>query len=289
MRPTVLVVHPGALGDVAIALGPASRLPGSLLFAARGPALRLARWVSNVGGRLDLEGELGPLLLGQRADARPAELHSVEAVFVLCRDPAGAIQDRLSRVLGVPVVAGSAIPPEDGSSAHGHVARVLGVSAEPMECPWLSVPGAARHPSTVVIHPGSGGRAKRWPLRAFEEAAAVLASHGLRVRWVVGDAEIDDGLATSAVSGVLLGPSLDALAHELASAAAYLGNDSGVSHLAASLGTPSVLVFGPTAPEVWAPASRWVTAVRGDPALDPASWGLDPARIAELVLAAARG
>lgn len=250
--------------------------------------MRLARWVSNVGGRLDLDGEVGPVLLGQRADVRPAELDGVEAVFVFCRDPDGAIQHRLSRAFGVPVVAASALPPE-GSSAHGHVARMLGVSAEPMQGPWVSVPGTTRHPATALVHPGSGGRAKRWPLRAFEEAAAVLATHGLRVRWVLGDAEIDDGLATEAVAGALLRPSIDALAHELASVAVYLGNDSGVSHLAAAIGTPSVLVFGPTAPEVWAPASRWVTAVRGDPAVDPASWGLEPVRIAEQVVAAARG
>ncbi len=288
MRPAVLVVHPGALGDVVIALGPASRLPGALWCAARGPALRLAGRVSNVAGRLDLDGAHGPVLLGQRADGRPLELDGLEAVFALCRDPDGAIQDRLSRAFGVPVVAASALPP-DGSSAHGHVAGMLGVSTEPMGCPWISVPGTARRASTVLVHPGSGGRAKRWPLRAFEETAAVLAAHGLRVRWVLGDAEIDDGLATEAAAGVLLRPSIDALAQELAGVAVYLGNDSGVSHLAAAVGTPSVLVFGPTAPEVWAPAAGWVTAVRGDPALDPASWGLDPARIAELVLAAARG
>jgi ADP-heptose:LPS heptosyltransferase len=42
----------------------------------------------------------------------------------------------------------------------------------------------------------------------------------------------------------------------------FVGNDSGLSHLAAALGIPTVAVFGPTDPSVWAPRGRRVEAVR---------------------------
>ena len=44
----------------------------------------------------------------------------------------------------------------------------------------------------------------------------------------------------------------------------FLGHDSGISHLAAGVGTPSVLLFGPTDPAVWAPGNPWVHAIEAE-------------------------
>lgn len=59
--------------------------------------------------------------------------------------------------------------------------------------------------------------------------------------------------------------SLVELARSLAGARLYIGNDSGVSHLAAAVGCPTVVLFGPTDPRVWAPRGGHVTVVRGMP------------------------
>lgn len=55
------------------------------------------------------------------------------------------------------------------------------------------------------------------------------------------------------------------LSRHLAAARLYLGNDSGVSHLAAAVGCPTVAVFGPTEPRVWAPRGARVKVLKGDP------------------------
>lgn len=288
MRSGILLVHPGALGDVLIALGLAARLQGRLTVAVRGAILRLAPLVPHVAEWLDLDSAWGPALLSGQVAAWPAPLRESSAAFLLRSDPDGAIAQQSSRDLGAPVVVGSAIPPS-GCSAHRHVARLLGVSQEPLGRPWVSVPGPPGEAAPVVIHPGSGGRAKRWPLDGFVEVARILERRIRPVKWLLGDAEVEDGLDRTLTGDVMRALSLDEVARVLATAGAFLGNDSGVAHLAAAVGTPSVLIFGPTAPESWAPAVRWVAAVRGDPRADATRWSLDPERIAGLVRAAARG
>jgi heptosyltransferase-2 len=56
--------------------------------------------------------------------------------------------------------------------------------------------------------------------------------------------------------------SLVELAARLQNCALFLGHDSGISHLAAAVGTPSLLLFGPTDPAIWAPANRNVKVLR---------------------------
>lgn len=52
------------------------------------------------------------------------------------------------------------------------------------------------------------------------------------------------------------------LACWLARARLYIGNDSGITHLAAAVGTPVLALFGPTDPAVWAPRGPHVRVVR---------------------------
>jgi ADP-heptose:LPS heptosyltransferase len=70
----------------------------------------------------------------------------------------------------------------------------------------------------------------------------------------------------------------------LARAAAYVGNDSGVTHLAAAWGAPTVALFGPTDPAVWSPVGPRVTIVRGPNArMDGIAVDVVAARIAPLL------
>jgi ADP-heptose:LPS heptosyltransferase len=72
---------------------------------------------------------------------------------------------------------------------------------------------------------------------------------------------------------------LGQLAGLIGSADAYLGNDSGPTHLAAAIGVATVALFGPTDPDVWGPRGERVTILRGRPAAGP-GWGIDPADVA---------
>jgi ADP-heptose:LPS heptosyltransferase len=92
-----------------------------------------------------------------------------------------------------------------------------------------------------------------------------LSESGWRVVVVLGEAERDRAEDASALTAVaaetLRCVPLSGLARRIATASAFIGNDSGVTHLAAALRVPTVAVFGPTSPAVWAPALPWVTVV----------------------------
>ncbi|MDI3340199.1 MAG: lipopolysaccharide heptosyltransferase II [Sphaerobacter sp.] len=120
-------------------------------------------------------------------------------------------------------------------------------------------------PPTVVIHPGGAVNpgtampAKRWPPERFAALADRLAAKaGVRVL-LVGAAS--DRAAVAAVVRAARAPvvnlcgrlALEQLAGVIARAALYVGNDSGVSHLAAAVGTPTVTIFGPTNPGRYRP------------------------------------
>jgi ADP-heptose:LPS heptosyltransferase len=97
----------------------------------------------------------------------------------------------------------------------------------------------------VVIHPGAGAEAKRWPLDNYLALAGLLG----RVVFMLGPAEVERWKAghVAAVRGAyatLTCAELEVVAVVLSGASAYVGNDSGVTHLAAALGTPTVALFG---------------------------------------------
>jgi len=111
----------------------------------------------------------------------------------------------------------------------------------------------------VIIQPGSGGRQKNWPLENFRAVADELTRRGRRVVWCTGPAEEQmQGLSPS-----LPPMSLSSLGRTLTRARLYIGNDSGITHLAAAAGCPTLAIFGPTNPAVWAPRGANVRVIQG--------------------------
>jgi heptosyltransferase III len=109
----------------------------------------------------------------------------------------------------------------------------------------------------VAVHPGSGSPAKNWPLAKFLELAELLATSGRTTPiFTLGEADREISVQLKklgCLTTVLPQCSLVELAEFLSACDAYVGNDSGITHLAASLGIPVVAIFGPTDPEMWAP------------------------------------
>ena len=107
----------------------------------------------------------------------------------------------------------------------------------------------------VALAPGAVGPAKRWPSAAYAALARLLTAEGLAV-WVLGGPG-EKALATEIVGTTaardLTGPDLRDAILALAAAAAAVSNDSGLLHVAAALGTPSIGIFGPTSAWHWAP------------------------------------
>jgi len=106
----------------------------------------------------------------------------------------------------------------------------------------------------AVLAPGAVGPSKRWP--GYGALAARLAELGFAV-WVVGGPD-EKALAADIARRVpgtrdLTGPDLRNAILALAAAAVAISNDSGLLHVAAAIGTPSIGIFGPTSPWHWAP------------------------------------
>ena len=107
----------------------------------------------------------------------------------------------------------------------------------------------------AVIHPFSGSPKKNWPLENFRELARTL-ERTMPVRWCAG---ADD----PPLEGAVRIDDLYELACWLARARLYIGNDSGITHLAAAVGTPVLALFGPASdPAVWAPRGEHVRVGR---------------------------
>jgi ADP-heptose:LPS heptosyltransferase len=167
-------------------------------------------------------------------------------------------------------------PAPDGTThASWHFARPLGeLGLEvPAEVPRLAASARdaeasaallARLPAGfLALHPGSGSRRKRWPCDSFERLAEAL-SPGQPWLLVEGpaDAEAVAPLRRDPRAVVASGWAPRPLGALLARAGAFVGNDSGVSHLAAAFGAPTLALFGPTDPRVWAPVGPRVAVVQ---------------------------
>ena len=118
----------------------------------------------------------------------------------------------------------------------------------------LTAPPRATH-----LHPGSGDRGKNWPMERFVELARRLQDGGQRVIWITGPAE-DDAALPSGAEAWRSAP-LATLAASLRRARLYIGNDSGITHLAAASGCATIALFGASDSAVWAPRGLQVTIV----------------------------
>ncbi|MBI5186018.1 MAG: glycosyltransferase family 9 protein [Nitrospinae bacterium] len=109
--------------------------------------------------------------------------------------------------------------------------------------------------NAVAIHPGSGSKNKNWPMENFREAAGLLAERGNKVLWIASPAEEERGvpMRQEMKNIIRVQLPLGRLGSLLKFCSAYIGNDSGISHLAGLAGIPSVVIFGPTSPDSWAP------------------------------------
>jgi len=121
---------------------------------------------------------------------------------------------------------------------------------------WRQRLGLGAAGPVAAFAPGAVGPSKRWPAGYYAEAARRLVSEGFSV-WVVGGPG-ETALAAEIAAGSdrvrdLTGADLRNAILALAAADVAVSNDSGLLHVAAALGTPSIGIFGPTSPWHWAP------------------------------------
>ncbi len=270
--PALLIVHQGALGDL-VCLFP--------LIAA------LRRRFRPVG--ILCQGHLGRLAAAERLAETWFPIEAAWTASLFTGTPGPEAQRRLTDFAAIlcvsagtaldaslPAISGARfcrIPPRPPATDRLHVGTHLRRAV--LSCGWLGSAelgptdeGAASRPppdptGPVLIHPGAGSLRKRWPLERFLALADRLRGSGRQVHFIVGPAEEDllpelDGQKES----VFRPSDLVELAARLRAAAAFIGNDSGVSHLAGWAGVPSVVIFGPSDPVRWRPNGRVVEVVQ---------------------------
>jgi ADP-heptose:LPS heptosyltransferase len=282
-----LAIHPGALGDVLLTIPAlrALRVEGRRLTLAAQPHIAaLIVALGEADEARDFESlRLDALFAGEGAPRLPA------AERVVCwfgaRDPDFA--RRLSALAPGAVVAASTsldglvwehLLATVGGAADRQPARVSddliarGLAA-------LSAAGVDLSRRFVVVHPGAGSVAKRWSPDAFAAVLGSLRDVAIVVHEGPADAEPVARLLERVPSAHrLLHPDLPALAGVLAHSAVYLGNDSGVSHLAAVVGVRCVLLFADES-LVWVPWPRKAMVVP----VDVNSLHADVARVSDLL------
>lgn len=266
----ILVLRGGALGDFIVTLPALAALrrrwpDARIELAGNATAAQLAR----SHGLLDAvhsqhEARWSGLYA---ADALPAEfaawLVEFDLVLNFWPDTDAELARRFPMRVGQIFLSADAWPQRAPAAAHYCAPlRALGIEVDDF-CFQLASPHATE---CIAVHPGSGSANKNWPAEKWRALIATLPGP---VCVILGEAEADlwrDLPFPSAVELAIDQP-LETLVTKLAACRLFLGHDSGISHLAAACGMPSVLLFGPTDPAMWAPPSPRVRVLRRGPTL----------------------
>lgn len=117
-----------------------------------------------------------------------------------------------------------------------------------------ALPPTARNPKLISLHPGSSAKSRNWPADKWRSLALELQARGAELLVITGEADEEQArtLADLEARHAHALPLPD-LATLLARSAFHLGHDTGISHLAAALDIPSLVLFGPSDPQIWAP------------------------------------
>ena len=273
-----LVVRGGALGDFLLTLPVLQALreaaPDARIEVLAYPGL--AALAKSSGTVDDVRSiEYGPLagFFTQGTVLDPAlrdYFRSFDLIVSYLYDPDGVFRENLRAAGASRIIAGPHRP-----QLAGHAIDQLAAPLAELGLPLASRASRLNmtpsvHPApTIALHPGSGSAAKNWPPERWRESAAQLLESAPAARLAVIGGEADaealehfrdlDGSERTVFWENL---PLTELATRLAGAAFYLGHDTGISHLAAAAGTPSLLLFGPTDPGVWSPPHDHVRVLR---------------------------
>ena len=271
----LLIIHQGALGDFILTFPAVIRLhrhfDGIDALCQSGLG-KLAESLGIVRNWHPLESALVATLFSDAIDPKiKAILTSYETIILFTFSK--HLEHNIRHLTSVPVCC---IPPKPPVYMRQHLTEfvlkklincglVTKLDLGDEEISFHNQRSKATCTDQVLIHPGAGSTRKRWPISDFLEVAAKLEVVGIKPEFVLGPAE-EDLAEILAHSDRIVHKLSDllALAELLKSAAGYIGNDSGVSHLAAFIGLPATVIFGPTDPERWAPLGRSVSIVRSE-------------------------
>ena len=152
--------------------------------------------------------------------------------------------------MGLPFRFLRALPDATCHAMDFYARQARGLGANPQGNPGIACPVEPR--TFAAIHSFASSKAKRAPMEVFESAAAKLG-RTMPVHWLAGPEEdLPDAIRIA---------DLYELACWLRGSRIFVGNDSGITHLAAAVGTPVIAFFQASDPKVWAPRSSAIHTV----------------------------
>ncbi len=285
----MLIIHGGSIGDVLLALPAIESLrchwPGAHLHLICKPAAGKLLKEYGIVRETSAIGSARFLPLFSPEVGIPEELARWAGRFdlgIVWLKGGEVLANRLKETGLKQVLAAAPYPDEIGSV---HVSDHLLQTLTPLDIQTsslllgLSPPEPVNHfaaelsrakkTPVVAIHPGSGSTRKNWPACRFARVADWVSEQvGGSVMVIAGPA--DDECVEKMLCGMAREPAivirrarLSEVAAVLARCDAYVGNDSGITHLAACVATPTIALFGPTDARVWAPGGKHVFVIQG--------------------------
>jgi len=281
-----VVLFPGSLGDF-LCLLPAldvirHAMPGGgVEVVVRGEALEMARQLPWIYCVSSLDRGLFAQLFSQPGTVSAETscfFSGVTAVFSWYGHARAAVSTNLNLLISRGVQSFAFFTGQEDCHASAYYLRCVGT--EELRCPSVAVEEEAKRwldhywerqawrPSSrvLVIHPGSGGHKKRWAPEGFTQVARWWQERkNGKALILLGPAEEREEGSWRQVGVVEKNLPLWQVAALLSRAELYLGNDSGVSHLAGAVGARGVVLFGPTRPQQWRPLGGALSVIQNVP------------------------
>ena len=282
----LLLLHAGALGDFVLTLSVIQRLR-SLFGATHVVTIASSGAAQLAAGRSAVDEFIAPDACGLHTlfnESTPPDerlirhLRSARWIINFLSDEHERIHRRLAAITPARLVSIAPQPTPTTINSRRHITeqwceqiRQQAVQLSKPCAPTLRIEGnRIDGAKQVLIHPGSGGRDKCWPIDRFFEAADIARDMGARICWMLGPVECDrDRALTDRVhertqqqdETLVIEEELRQAARRIAESDLYLGNDAGMTHLAAAIGTPTIALFGPTDPRIWRPLNPQVCVI----------------------------
>jgi ADP-heptose:LPS heptosyltransferase len=273
----LLIIHQGALGDVVLTFPAIIALRqkfGRIDIFCQGQLGNLAVKLELIDKRYPLEAACFATLFSQPVDEKIKNIMAGYSTILLFSFAAD-LKKSISQITGSRCFL---VPPRPPARVEIHVTEFLfknlvdnglleaadsGDRIFARQRKQTHGPGRPIDTSKIIIHPGSGSIRKRWPLTNFLDLADRLEKRGFQPAFVCGPAEPElIEKIRNQDRQIHTFSELTDLVDWFESAGGYIGNDSGVSHLAAFLGLPSVVIFGPADPRRWKPLGQRVQIVQ---------------------------
>ncbi|MGH2497350.1 MAG: glycosyltransferase family 9 protein [Ktedonobacteraceae bacterium] len=275
----ILVIRPGAIGDALLAFPTLHALrvkygTKRITFVSNASILPLAiAWkvADEVSDFQHIQWSELFSTTGIHNVALRELLASTDIAICWLSDPDDLIEGNL-RQAGVKKILIASGRPAEHSYAHvaEYLASTVKIPAKQVRAWHPILPSVPKAGKTIAIHPGSGSERKNWPIAYFAEVIKTLWQEKCEVLLLAGPAEEQKlaylqkhlapplGLYRTLVNAPLL-----EIAQQLQQCRGYLGNDSGITHLAAMLGIPTIAIFGPASrTSNWEPLGKHVGIIQ---------------------------